>query len=416
MNVPHPQKVISISQIVNRSQARYKIRFNSTEEFENPEFWRQIIKRRAAYAHYEAIVVDHTPKEDIDGLKKFSILYGLKYLFAAEMLNLDIIPVRVLNHPEYLDSRIVTEFFNVDYLSMPSYEKGMFVDQLRKKRNLTYDQLASKTGFTFSALQNMGQAYTIGRKFPALGEAYRQGKVTVPVMLRSGSLFESTSNAIHQQMTDFIVKNGKYAYELLRETISNNRKETFVNQAVLNAIASAKGQKPVEHDLVSQIIMNLNAEGANISEDKQKSIAEKMEENKKYSIQMQSYQTIHKNCWEAYKSLCAILPENLILDYDTALTLPDRTQFSYAVPSKMKKLCRNKTPQDINGRRLFSRIMEYVVKAGKNLSEEEIFKLTSDFYDNYYNQRQFSKFFRFSILYRNFRDKVISEVQSNSVE
>ena len=141
-----------------------------------------------------------------------------------------------------------------------------------------------------------------------------------------------------------------------------------------------------------------------------------MEGNKKYSIQMQSYQTIHKNCWEAYKSLCAILPENLILDYDTALTLPDRTQFSYAVPSKMKKLCRNKTPQDINGNRLFSRIMEYVVKAGKNLSEEEIFQLTSDFYDNYYNQRQFSKFFKFSILYRNFRDKVISEVQSNSVE
>ena len=141
-----------------------------------------------------------------------------------------------------------------------------------------------------------------------------------------------------------------------------------------------------------------------------------MEGNKKYSIQMQSYQTIHKNCREAYKSLCAILPEDLILDYDTALTLPDRTQFSYAVPSKMKKLCRNKTPQDINGKRLFSRIMEYVVKAGKNLSEEEIFQLTSDFYENYYNQRQFSKFFKFSILYRNFRDKVISEVQSNSVE
>ena len=131
---------------------------------------------------------------------------------------------------------------------------------------------------------------------------------------------------------------------------------------------------------------------------------------------MQSYHTIHKNCLEAYKSLCAILPESLILDYETALTLPDRTQFSYAVPSKMKKICRNKTPQDVNGKRLFSRIMEYVVKAGSNLTEEEIFKLTSDFYDNYYNQRQFSKFFRFSILYRNFRNKVILETQANIVE
>ena len=412
MNVPHPQKVISISQIVNRSQARYRIHFNSAEEFENTEFWRQIIKRRSAYAHYEAIVVDHTPEEDIDGLKKFSILYGLKYLFAAEMLNLDIIPVRVLNHPEDLDSRIVTEFFNADYLSLPSYEKGMFIDKVRKKWNLTYDQLAAKTGLTYSALQNMGAAYLVSQQFPTLGEAYRQGKITVPVILRSRSIFESTSDVIHQQMTDFIVENGKYAYELLRETISNNRKDTFVNQAVLDAISLGRGQKPVEQDLVSQIVMNLNAERANISEDKHKIIAEKMDGDKKYSIQMQSYQTIHKNCREAYKSLCEILPKNLILDYDTALTLPDRTQFSYAVPSKMKKLCRNKTPHDINGKRLFSRIMEYVVRAGSDLSKEEILKLTSEFYEDYYYQRQFAKFFKFSILYRNFRDKVISEVQS----
>ena len=412
MNVPHPQKVISISQIVNRSQARYRIHFNSAEEFENTEFWRQIIKRRSAYAHYEAIVVDHTPEEDIDGLKKFSILYGLKYLFAAEMLNLDIISVRVLNHPEDLDSRIVTEFFNADYLSLPSYEKGMFIDKLRKKWSLTYDQLAAKTGLTYSALQNMGAAYLVSQKFPTLGEAYRQGKITVPIMLRSRSIFESTSDVIHQQMTDFIVENGKYAYELLQETISNKRKDTFVNQAVLDAISSGRGQKPVEQDLVSQIVMNLNAEGANISEDKHKIIAEKMDGNKKYSIQMQSYQTIHKNCRDAYKSLCEILPENLILDYDTALTLPDRTQFSYAVPSKMKKLCRNKTPHDINGKRLFSRIMEYIVRAGSDLSKDEILKLTNEFFEDYYIQRQFAKFFKFSILYRNFRDKVISEVQS----
>ena len=412
MNVPHPQKVISISQIVNRSQARYRIHFNSAEEFENTEFWRQIIKRRSAYAHYEAIVVDHTPEEDIDGLKKFSILYGLKYLFAAEMLNLDIISVRVLNHPEDLDSRIVTEFFNADYLSLPSYEKGMFIDKLRKKWNLTYDQLAAKTGLTYSALQNMGAAYLVSQQFPTLGEAYRQGKITVPVILRSRSIFESTSDVIHQQMTDFIVENGKYAYELLQETISNKRKDTFVNQAVLDAISSGRGQKPVEQDLVSQIVMNLNAEGANISEDKHKIIAEKMDGNKKYSIQMQSYHTIHKNCRDAYKSLCEILPENLILDYDTALTLPDRTQFSYAVPSKMKKLCRNKTPHDINGKRLFSRIMEYIVRAGSDLSNDEILKLTNEFFEDYYIQRQFAKFFKFSILYRNFRDKVISEVQS----
>ena len=47
-----------------------------------------------------------------------------------------------------------------------------------------------------------------------------------------------------------------------------------------------------------------------------------------------------------------------------------------------------------------------------DLSKEEILKLTSEFYEDYYYQRQFAKFFKFSILYRNFRDKVISEVQS----
>ena len=118
MNISHQYKNISISQIVNRNLARYRIHFNSPEEFNNPDIWKQIILKRAAFSHFDAMVIDHTPEVEIEGLKKYSILYGLKYLFAAEMLNIDLIPVRVLNNAEELDSNIVTEFFNVDYLSL----------------------------------------------------------------------------------------------------------------------------------------------------------------------------------------------------------------------------------------------------------------------------------------------------------
>ena len=410
MYIPHQYKNISISQIVNRNLARYRIRFNSPEEFNSPDFWKQIILRRAAFSHFDAIVIDHTPEEEIEDHKKYSILYGLKYLFAAEMLNIDLIPVRVLNNAEELDSNIVTEFFNIDYLSLPSYEKGMFIENLRKKWNLTYSQLATKSGFTYSALQNMGAAYNVSKRFPSLEEPYKQGKITVSVILHSKSIFEATSAAIHQQLTDFIVENGKYADELLRETLSNNGNGIFATEAVMRVISSERTSEPVRKKIVDEISRSLQEDGVDLSMEKQQTIAEKMKTDKKYGIQMLSYQTIREKCWDVYQNLCTVLPQNLILDFDTALTLPDRTEFSYAIPSDMKKLCRNKTPRDINGKRLFSRIMEYVVRAGSDLSKDEIFKLTCEFFEDYYNQRQFSKFFRFSILYRNIKKKVVSKI------
>ena len=410
MNISHQYKNISISQIVNRNLARYRIHFNSPEEFNSPNIWKQIMLKRAAFSHFDAVVIDHTPEEEIDGLKKYSILYGLKYLFAAEMLNIDLIPVRVLNNAEELDSAIVTEFFNVDYLSLPSYEKGRFIENLRKKWNLTYSQLATKSGFTYSSLQNMGAAYNVSKRFPSLEDPYKQGKINVSVILHSKSIFESTSVTIHQKLTDFIVDNGKYADELLRETLSNNSNGILATEAVMSVISSERSSEPVRKKIVDQISKSLQEDGADLSREKQQTIAEKMKTDKKHCIQMLSYQTIRENCFDAYQKLCAILPSNLILNFDIALTLPDRTEFSYAVPAELKKLCRNKTPRDVNGKRLFSRIMEYVVRAGSDLSKDDILNLTSEFYEDYYNQRQFSKFFKFSILYRNFRNKVISEI------
>ena len=137
MNIQNPHRVISLSQIINRNQARYKIHFTSEEELVNQDYWMKIIRKSGSFAHFEPTVVDETLEEDIEGLKKYSILYGLKYLFAAEMLNLETIPVKVLMYSDELDTSVVTEFFNADYLSLTAYEKGEFIDRLMIKGILT---------------------------------------------------------------------------------------------------------------------------------------------------------------------------------------------------------------------------------------------------------------------------------------
>ena len=199
-------KVIRLSQIINRHQARYRIRFKSERELSDPEIWRKIINHRAAFAHFEATVIDQTPEENIDSLKKFTIIYGLKYLFAAEMLNLETIPVKVLKHTEHLDSAVVTEFFNAEYLSLSGYEKGEFIGKLLKKTNLTLNDIARKAGFTYSAVQSMYSAYKNSNIFPPLKEAYRNCRITASLVSLSIIFYKSSSPEIHQKLTDFIVE------------------------------------------------------------------------------------------------------------------------------------------------------------------------------------------------------------------
>ena len=61
MNTQHLHRVISLSQIINRNQARYKIHFSSEEELVNRDYWMKIIMKRANFAHFGATVVDETP-------------------------------------------------------------------------------------------------------------------------------------------------------------------------------------------------------------------------------------------------------------------------------------------------------------------------------------------------------------------
>lgn len=414
MNIqPMDNKVISLSQIINRHQARYRIRFKSERELSDPEIWREIINHRAAFAHFEATVIDQTPEEKIDGLKKFTIIYGLKYLFAAEMLNLETIPVKVLKHTERLDSAVVTEFFNADYLSLSGYEKGEFIGKLMKKTNLTLNDIARKAGFTYSAVQSMYSAYKNSKNFPPLKEAYMNCRITASLVNFSIIFYKSSSPEIHQKLTDFLVEGGKKANTLLRTAMENRDSSLTVSQMiwnVINEISEEQAEVP-KRDIFEDVNSSLKADGVDMSEIKQTEITEKMKNDKKYRVQILSYQTIREKSLEAYDRLCSILPKKLILDYDTSLTLPNRTQFSYAAPKKMKKMCRNRINQNITDKRLFMRIMEYFDTADENLSCSDLLEITENMYMNQYTRKQFSSFFKFSILYRNKRDKVIATVQ-----
>ena len=55
--------------------------------------------------------------------------------------------------------------------------------------------------------------------------------------------------------------------------------------------------------------------------------------------------------------------------------------------------------------------MEYIETADKNLSCNELLITTEYMYMSQYNRKQFSNFFKYSILYRNKRDKVIAAVK-----
>ena len=410
MTIQHPYRVISLSQIINRNQARYKIHFTSEEELINREYWMKIILKRANFAHFEASVVDETPEEEIEGLKKYSILYGLKYLFAAEMLNLETIPVKVLMYSDELDTSVVTEFFNADYLSLSAYEKGEFIDRLMIKRNIDLTEISKRTGFSYNSLLGMYSAYNVSKICPSLETAYKECRVTASNVLHSKPFFEEIPLGCYQELTDYIVKNGNYAAGSLKQALQNKADHLTSAQAILFEITSVK--QPACHvstKSMDRISASLKEDGLELSITDQKQMSEKMKTDRKYNQLILSYQTLRDKCYEAYKSLSAALPQELILDYDTAITLPDRTQFSYAVPPRAKKACRNNIPKDVNEKRLFARIMEYVDKTESCPDPKDLLQKALELNGKPEIQLLFSEFFKFSIFYRNMRSRVIAE-------
>ena len=410
MYIQNPHRVISLSQIINRNQARYKIHFSSEEELVNRDYWMKIILKRANFAHFGATVVDETPAEEIEGLKKYSILYGLKYLFAAEMLNLETIPVKVVMYSDNLDSSVVTEFFNADYLSLSAYEKGEFIERLMIKRNIDLTEISKRTGFSYNSLLSMYSAYNISKICPSLETAYKECHVTAANVLHSKPYFEEVPLGCYQELTDYIVRNGNYAAGSLKRAVQNRNDNLTNAQAILLEITSEKECTcNVSMKSMDRISASLKEDGLELSCTEQKQMSEKMKTDKKYNHLILSYQTLRDKCHEAYNSLSTALPKELVLEFDTAVTLPDRTQYSYAAPPRAKQACRNNIPKDVNEKRLFARIMEYVDKTETCPDPKDLLQKTLELNGKPEIQLLFSEFFKFSIFYRNMRSKVIEE-------
>ena len=411
MYIQHINRVISLSQIINRNQARFKIRFSSGEEHINRDYCLKIVRKRANFARFDAVVVDETPEEEIEDLKKYSIIYGMKYLYAADVLSLETIPVKVLKYSDNLDNSVVAEFFNADYLSLSAYEKGIFIDGLMKRKKMRLAVISKKTGFSYNSLHTMYSAYNTSKIYPSLETAYKKCLVTAAIVLYSKSFYEEIPMGRHQELTDFIIRNGNYAAGLLKRAVSNRDEDISKAQAILAEIRSIrKPAEPEKEKRIDRIIASLKKDGVYLSMKDMMKITERMKSDRKFNKQILSYQTLRDKCHKAYKRLSAALPEELILGFDTAVTLPDRTQFSYAVPPQVKKICRNNIPKDKNERRLFARIMEYIDRTNTVLEPKNLLYETNEITGKPEMQQLFCDFFRYSILYRNMRDKLIPEI------
>lgn len=411
MNRKQPQKIISLTQIANRNEVRYRIRFKSEDEFSNPEIWNNIVTRRQAYAHFTATVIDQTPEVKIDGLKKYFLVYGLKYLFAAEMLNLETIPVRVLDQTRDIDSSVITSFYQADYLSLSGYEKGEFLENLKARTGLSIGEIAQKAGFTYSSLQSIYGAYCESRKYRPLEDAFKAGKITSSLVQSCSFFYKSTGPSIHKDLTGFIVEKRKNAYDLLRRGINSRDEGVTVRKAIRNVICAPAEPAAKKENKYEDISEAFEADGAVLSAEEKEYIGKRMQSDRKFGILVRSYQTLRKNCREAYTGLTGILPGNLVLDYETALTLPKSTQFSYAVPKEFRPYCRDIVPMDKNERRLFVRMMEYIAAAGNGMKAADIVEITSGLFEDSCIQKKFSQFFKYSIFYRNIREKVIAELK-----
>ena len=408
MRIVNPKKTVSLSQIVNRKQAMKRVLFRSEQEAKSREIWLKIIKRESEYAHYGIKVVDNTPDESIEGMKKYSILYGLKYLYAAEKLKLETIPVTVIEETEDLDMNVITAFFNSDYSSKTEYEKGVFLEKLRQDRSMTLSDLAKRTGYSYGTLQSLTSAFITSQEYPCLEAAYKNGLLSSYMLRHTKMFFDRISYDHHQLLTDYLIKNGRHAIAQLKEAVNNREVDTTIPQAILDEISSLEitCQDIQEPGELEQLTEALKKDGINLSEKELLQLADRIITDKKLVSQIKECLKIHQKCINFHKELCAALPPIFVLDNKTALTLPDRARSSYALPKNLKKkYTRSWNKNEI---RLFCRMLEYIGKSGDRFSNDGLIDQTYKLFLDFRCQNSFAAFFRFSILYRNKRDKILA--------
>lgn len=408
MRSVHPKKNIKLTQIVNIEQARKRILFKSKDEINNPEVWQKIIRGTAGFSQCGMVVIDNTPEQIEDGLKEYSILYGLKYLYAAEQLKYESVWAAVIDKPEELDMYIVTDFFNADYYSLSEYEKGLFLERLMKERNLSVSALARKSGCSFHTLSSLCAANTAAKQFSELGKAYEKGNLCASMVIHSKVFFDMTAFSNHGLLTDYLIRYRRYAVPQLRETIECRDKNTTARQAILYEISRpdiSTCQKhnnetsnemievlhPILNELSGEITFHLCADIIN---------------SKSIPSQIKEILNLRQKCLESHKNLYMAVPRQFALDFRTALTLPDRAKSSYAVPAGLKKkIKREWSKKEL---RLFCRMLEYLEKSNNYFSQDVLIEQAYHLFLDFRCQNFFSSFFRYSILYKNKRDKLLT--------
>ena len=347
MRTGYQKKTIRLTQIINRDMAKYRVLFKSSDEVSNPETWKKILSNHAGGRKYEIIVHDNTPDEMSENLKKYSILYGLKRLYAAEQLGLTEIPAKVISASNSIDIQIATCFFNADFVSMNSYERGEFLDSMEVKLNLNFDYIARNSGFSFNTLNSIRTAYHDSRRILTLRNAYKEGLIPMNLVISMRKYYEITPFSDHKRLTEFVIENKFTAVEKIDRAVKTREIDITVPQAIRRVIFQKEEQLPKETTLsVKELLLkSLLEDNILWHENNPLQYVEKMMLDKKLGIQMKTYLTARENASAAYAGLFSLLPENLILDYETALLLPDKSKSSYAFPKGIKRF--EKLPKNI---------------------------------------------------------------------
>lgn len=388
MNTIDNRKIVRIEQIANRNEAFRHVLFRSGEEMTGRAFWMAVVKGSSPYARCGVKVIDNTPDMDNEEEKRYTVLFGLKYLHAACMLELDRIPVTVLGDTGDLDMNVVTAFFNADFCSLTEYEKGVFIRDLIRDRQISVNELARRSGCSFGTLQSLLSAINAASAHAVLEDAYRFGLVGSYIVRHTKKFFDMTASENHRFLMDYILKYKRHAvYQLWRAVVS--REDMTIPEA-LNAEIAADGKEASIKD---------GSAGPGKSDGRSDLSSDPVSEPADGRCSR-----MRAACSLRYNELMALLGDEFVLDFETALSLPDRARFSYALPGKLNGKYKRK--MDKKNRRLFCRIVEFLQKTGSGYSESRILMAAYDMTFDSRFQHAFAALFRFNILYRNRKAKL----------
>ena len=244
----YEEKIVAIDQIVNKDDSFKRINFFSADETSDPEKWKSIMLDVGETKKYVMYVLDITEKENITD-KAYFLVYGQKRLFAAHMLGLKTVKVRVFskNIEKALDKNILMRFYSSDYASMIPYEKGAFLNKILSENNMKFEELAPKTGLPYGTLRAVFNAYRVSTSISRhLYNAYKNNEIEMYVVNRSKKYYLYGSDDYSKQLTDFLCRYGEVGFKYIDFYIKNSTEDIFVRNKILKAMSEYEKVKSNE--------------------------------------------------------------------------------------------------------------------------------------------------------------------------